>query len=126
MDQSLPKTERIKSHLEVQRIFAGGHQWRHGPLKVFWVWESSGLRPFQVAFLVPKRRFPRAVDRNRIKRILREAYRTTRPSTGEWADRKILFLFTGKRLPKGLEMKIELERFWMELPTQPPTDNPAP
>jgi ribonuclease P protein component len=119
MDQSLPKSEKIKSHLEVQRIFATGTTWQQGPLKAFWVWEGSGLRQFQVAFLAPKRRFPRAVDRNRIKRVMREAYRTTRPNLPEVAERKILFLFTGRRLPKGLEMKALFERFWKELPPHP-------
>jgi ribonuclease P protein component len=126
MDQSLPKIERISSHLEVQRIFAGGQTWQYGPLKAFWVWEGSGFRQFQVAFLAPKRRFPRAVDRNRIKRVMREAYRTTRPTNPEVADRKILFLFTGRRLPKGNEMKLIFERFWTELPAQPPQANTNP
>lgn len=47
------------------------------PVKVVWKSEDSlpGDSPVQVVFSVPKRVFKHAVDRNRLKRLLREAYR---------------------------------------------------
>lgn len=48
------------------------------PLRISWVLQEedeSLLSPVQFALSVPKRRFPKAVDRNRIRRRIREAYR---------------------------------------------------
>ncbi len=39
----------------------------------------------QVLFSASKRRFPRAVDRNRVKRLLREVYRKNKQSLWTWA-----------------------------------------
>ena len=39
--------------------------------------------PAQIAFAVPKRHLPRAVDRNRVRRLMREAYRLDKPALFE-------------------------------------------
>lgn len=59
--------------------------------------------PTQSAFSVPKRRFGRAVDRNRVKRLMREAWRHERHDLEselvqmhkQWA---IVFIFVGQEL----------------------------
>ena len=48
------------------------------PLRISWVLQEENeslLSSVQFALSVPKRRFPKAVDRNRIRRRIREAYR---------------------------------------------------
>lgn len=60
--------------------------------------------PAQFAFSVPKKYFPRAVDRNRIKRLLRECVRTAKPAfyVNLKANGKKLVLllsFQGKSVP---------------------------
>ena len=78
MDQRLRKTERLKSKKVIDQLFA-----RNGkdilalfsyPLKVNALAGASTALP-QVMVSVSKRNFKRAVDRNLIKRRLREAYR---------------------------------------------------
>lgn len=46
------------------------------PFRVIWMPVTEALPfPAQIAFAVPKRNFKSAVKRNRIKRLMREAYR---------------------------------------------------
>lgn len=53
-----------------------GHSSVVQPLKLVWMEAILTSKvPVQVAFAVPKKNFPRAVDRNRIKRQMRECYR---------------------------------------------------
>lgn len=59
---------------------------------------------------VGKKHFKRAVDRNRIKRLIREAYRTQKLPLKELAltkgvTLKLFFIFTGKELPAFNDME---------------------
>ena len=70
------KHEHLKSPKLISALVAKGRSFTVQPVRL--VWKESLLNtkaPAQVAFSVPKRNFPRAVDRNRIKRQLRECYR---------------------------------------------------
>lgn len=71
------KEEKLCSRKLMGDLFLSGSNFLCYPLKI--VWKRYDILPFespaQVAFSVPKRLFKRAVDRNRIKRLLRESYR---------------------------------------------------
>lgn len=61
--------------------------------------------PLQAGFTVSSKFFKKAVDRNRIKRITREAYRMQKETLADalYQQQKSLhlfFLFTGKELPE--------------------------
>tara|TARA_B110000285_G_scaffold215502_1_gene261925 strand:+ start:4693 stop:5004 length:312 start_codon:yes stop_codon:yes gene_type:complete len=60
--------------------------------------------PCQAAVSVSKKRFKRAVDRNRIKRLLREAWRLEKVPVEkalheQGKQRAIVFIFVGNELP---------------------------
>lgn len=73
------KEERISSRKLIDALFSGGgsHSKSAFPLRVVYMLQERlcGQAPAQVLVSVPKRRFRHAVDRNRVKRQIREAYR---------------------------------------------------
>lgn len=73
---TLSKPERLNKKLVIDRLFAGGNKSLLAfPLRVVCMpVEPDGERA-SMLISVPKKRFRRAVKRNRVKRQVREAYR---------------------------------------------------
>ena len=74
---SFQKEERLKSRKVIGQLFQKGHSFTSFPIRFIWVKMDAPLSdfPFQMSLSVPKRKFPSAVDRNRLRRRIREAYR---------------------------------------------------
>lgn len=71
------KQERLKSRKIIASLFKDGRSFSAYPLRIVWreVTLPDTTVPVQFALTVPKRAFPKATQRNRIKRQVREAYR---------------------------------------------------
>jgi len=70
------REERLRYNKHIDRLFSGGKSFVMPPLKVFYL--DSGEpedQPCRVLISVPRRKFKKAVDRNRLRRLIREAYR---------------------------------------------------
>jgi ribonuclease P protein component len=68
----------------------------------------------QAGVAVSKKNFKKAVDRNRIKRILREAYRLQKndlQTTLQLSNKQlaIFFIYTGKEMPVMCDMMVKVE-----------------
>jgi ribonuclease P protein component len=76
-DHTFRRDERLKSRKVIQRLFKEGNSFSQYPLRLVWltVAERRGDSPVQFSVSVPKKKFKRAVQRNRIRRQVREAYR---------------------------------------------------
>ena len=70
----LGSAQRIKSSSAIQSLYQQGFTVQQGPLRIKYLPLQEGKHS-AAAFIAPKRSFKRAVDRNRIKRQMREAYR---------------------------------------------------
>lgn len=68
----LPKTTRLSSSLAIDDLFKRGSSFQKGALRFYYIPSEQT----QVLFMAPKRVYKKAVDRNRAKRLLREAFRT--------------------------------------------------
>jgi ribonuclease P protein component len=70
------KEERLCNKKLIDELFHNGSSFLCYPFKVSWLTVEEPMQfPAQVLFSVSKKRFKRAVDRNLIKRRIREAYR---------------------------------------------------
>ncbi len=77
----LGKEERIHSKKEIEKLFSNGHSFISYPLRTIFfkraLSDEIDERKMQVSIMVsvPKRKFKRAVKRNRIKRLIKESFR---------------------------------------------------
>lgn len=70
------KEERLSSKVAISQLFTTGKSFYSKPFKVLWLQtDVLGTVPTKILISVPKRSFKRAVDRNLLKRRIREAYR---------------------------------------------------
>src|ERR1700742_2667246 len=69
------KVEKLKSRKRIDEVFKKGRNFSVFPFKVFYLLTAGGAPSVQAGFGAGSRHFKRAVDRNRIKRLCREAYR---------------------------------------------------
>lgn len=70
------KAERITSRIVIDNLFAHtNNSVTAYPFRVVYMRQERTKAPVSVIISVPKKRFHNAVDRNRMKRLAREAYR---------------------------------------------------
>lgn len=100
------KEERIKSQKQIEILVKKGSVIHDSPIKVIWKKNEYHSQDKQsknkVAFSVAKKRFKKAVDRNRIKRLLREAYRLNKHLLAKEKNSTesilLLFIYTGNEI----------------------------
>ena len=105
MKNTLPKSDRLTSRVAISEIYDKGKHLNDYPFKIVWL-KETGKAELKVVFSVPKRKFKRAVDRNQIKRKLREAYRKHKHDCQKAIEsqntRVSLFLiYLGKEIPQS-------------------------
>ncbi len=108
---TLSKEDRLKSRKQLEALFANGQSLPAFPLRAIYQMLPAESSPansqhneLRVGFGVSKKHFKRAVDRNRGKRLMREAYRTNKEILADKfaSSEKLLhvfFLITDKQLP---------------------------
>ncbi len=79
-DFSFKKGERLTGKKEISALFLSGRGVTCPPFRFLYLPAGSGPYPVRIAIAVPKRLFRRAVDRNLLKRRIREAYRLLKPA----------------------------------------------
>ena len=99
--------ERLKSNLYIQQLLKQGKVISCFPLKIFWNFSPDPRQqyPVRTAISVPKRKFRKAVDRNLMKRKIREAYRLNKTVLYEVLDQHqqkiqmVILLLTDEFIP---------------------------
>lgn len=87
------KEEKLKRRKLIDEIFKTGETFPNYPFRVFYKkMEFDADVKAQVGVSVSKRNFKHAVDRNRIKRLMREAYRLNKHTLIENIDQKVVVM----------------------------------
>lgn len=108
----LRKSERLNSKIVIEKMFAGGNSRSFSvfPLRVVYMPVDSQEAPASILVSVPKKRFKRAVKRNRVKRQIREAYRKNKGElkqllTVNEKRLAIAFIYLSDRLASSIEIE---------------------
>ncbi len=102
---TLGKMERLKSRKKIELVFKEGRKLSSPPFRVSWIISKEpGQPPLQFGAGVSNRNFKKAVDRNRIKRLTREAWRLQKHDLFDLLDSKqasmsVFLIYTGKEIP---------------------------
>lgn len=105
---TLGKKERLKSRKLIDRLFKEGKSFNQFPYRVYYLFPQAKAYTLkdslQFGVGVSTRNFKHAVDRNRIKRLTREAYRLQKVPFQELLQSKqlaiaLFLIYTGKELP---------------------------
>jgi len=72
---SLHKRDRLRSQKIIETLFHSKHYFIIYPFRIYWSKETSNNPSLQMAVSVPKKLQKKAVNRNLMKRRIREAYR---------------------------------------------------
>ena len=96
------KTERLTLKSRIDSLFNEGNSFTISPFKVIYLMVEQQSVPVQVLISVPKKKFRHAVDRNSLRRKIREAYRLHKHllDASPGMDRGTLclaFIYTGDR-----------------------------
>jgi ribonuclease P protein component len=105
---SLGSTERLKSRKQIDSLFENGKKITVFPIRLIYRLEI-GRSGIKAGFTVSSKNFPRAVDRNRIKRLSRESYRLQKKELESVVLKNestlhLFFIFTGRELVPYVEM----------------------
>jgi ribonuclease P protein component len=104
------KAERLSKEKTIQELFTKGSSFYLHPFKVVYITNpnQSASAP-QILISVSSRNFPRAVDRNLIKRRIREAYRLQKEIIQDGSKKGVFaFLYTSKTALPFAEIKSKL------------------
>jgi ribonuclease P protein component len=101
---TLGKEERLKSRKQTELLFSEGKKFTIAPFRIHYSLDKAENPTLQFGAGVSKKNFKKAVDRNRIKRLMREAYRLQKKIMKEKLDEKnyrltLFLIYSGKELP---------------------------
>lgn len=111
MQNTYKKEEKLKKSKLITQLFAEGNSVSQYPIKLIYLQiDHDSPYKVQAGVSVSKRNFKKAVDRNKIKRLLREVYRKNKYLIYESEHTKkhiFMFIYVGK---KEVEYKILEEK----------------
>jgi len=122
-----PKKQRLKSRKLIEEVFTGGKTVTAFPLRASYLYtKGNGL--LQVGVTASKRNFKKAVDRNRIKRLIREAYRLQQhtllfPLQEKQVNGAVFFMYTDRTIAPFQVIQEAMEQCLKKLEQKIPNED---
>ena len=113
MRNTLGKQERLKSKKLIEKLYAEGDSVKTFPLRMMYVQTAhTSVFPCQVGVSVAKRNYKLAVDRNRLKRLMRETYRLQKQIVYNNLDEPYVFMisYIGREEIKYEDLYLKMEK----------------
>lgn len=111
---SFPKSERLYKKKAIQELFDKGSSFYLYPFRIYFK-ENTDSATHQAMFSVSKRNFKKAVDRNLLKRRMREAFRLNKASLAGTRKLQMAYIYTAKNILSFEEIRdkliVSLKRF---------------
>jgi len=102
---TLGKDDKLKSRKIIEQLFKEGKSFSLFPFRIIYLLQSSNnIGRLQAGFSVGTKHFKNAVDRNRIKRLMREGYRLQKNTLTDLVKKDtkdcwVFFIYTGTNIP---------------------------
>ena len=106
-----PKKERLNSKIKIDNLFKSKNTFTDNKIKVHWSVNSLEENSSEILISVPKKILPLSTKRNKIKRLIRESYRTNKNILQlDNQGINISFMFLSSEIPEynSLEEKIKV------------------
>ena len=112
---SYNKKEKLKSRKQLEQLFTAGTTFVIFPVKVIYKEVEVQDSVLKTGVGASRKNFKRAVERNRIKRLLRETYRTEKPVLLNYLQQNkkqiaLFFLYIDKSLPEYHVLKEKMQQ----------------
>lgn len=109
------RKEKLKSRKQIEALFLNGKNFSVFPLRVTYQLLPSEETIVQVGVTAGKKYFKKAVDRNRIKRLIREAYRLQKDDLMEALKQTgqkgfLFFVYTDKTIASFSTIKEAMKK----------------
>ena len=103
MRYTLSKIEKLKSEIQIKSVFQSGLKSNKYPIRANWNFLEIDTS-VKVLFGAPKKNLKVAPHRNKVKRLMREAYRLNKHSLIEMCLRRnvkigVSFIYIGNEIP---------------------------
>jgi ribonuclease P protein component len=122
----LPASYRIKRKKIFDLLFSEGESLFVYPFKLIYVrTELPGGVPYQAAFAVSKKKFKKAVLRNRVKRLMREVFRLNSGQLEGVQNLAILFIYVSNREESFDFLQRQMKELLKKLIEKTQKDGPA-
>lgn len=99
MSEGFRKNEKLKSEKHFNLLFSDGKSVHSFPIRLVYIPIENAENLNKIGVSAPKRKFKRAVDRNKAKRLMRESFRKNKYLFDHLEQKyALLFIFVGGKI----------------------------